>query len=80
MPKIKEELKEITAVETEFKPEPVVIENKEVKKVKLISRNDFDTFVKYYDQEFCISPRGEVICNEEGIKNTLPAGIFKLTI
>ena len=46
-------------VEVQVEKEQPATEEKKIKKVKLISRNDFDVFIKYYDQEFCISPRGK---------------------
>lgn len=50
------------------------------KKVKLVNRNDYDVFISYYRQEFAVSPQGEVVCDEEGIPNTLPKGVFKLNV
>lgn len=67
-------------VEVQVEKEQPATKEKKIKKVKLISRNDFDVFIKYYDQEFCISPRGEVVCDEQGIKSTLPTGIFKVSV
>ena len=65
---VKEEIKEV------IKP------TKEETKIKLVNRNDYDVFIKYRDQEFCISPRGEVVCNETELQEDLPNGVFKLTI
>ena len=66
---VKEEIKEV------IKPK-----KEEVTKTKLVNRNDYDVFIKYRDQEFCISPRGEVVCNETELQEDLPNGVFKLTI
>lgn len=66
---VKEEIKEV------IKPT-----KEEVTKIKLVNRNDYDVFIKYRDQEFCISPRGEVVCNETELQEDLPNGVFKLTI
>nr|DAY41679.1 MAG TPA: hypothetical protein [Caudoviricetes sp.] len=65
----KEEIKEV------IKPT-----KEETTKIKLVNRNDYDVFIKYRDQEFCISPRGEVICNADELQEDLPNGVFKLTI
>lgn len=86
MPKIKtnediatnEDKVEDVVIKEEFKE--VVKPSKEVTKIKLVNRNDYDVFIKYRDQEFCISPRGEVICNETELQEDLPNGVFKLTI
>ncbi|MGP1493862.1 MAG: hypothetical protein ACTTIS_00730 [Streptobacillus sp.] len=66
---IKEEIKEV------IKPT-----KEEITKIKLVNRNDYDVFIKYRDQEFCISPRGDVICNVDELQEDLPNGVFKLTI
>ena len=66
---VKEEIKEV------IKPT-----KEEVTKIKLVNRNDYDVFIKYRDQEFCISPRGEVVCNADELQEDLPNGVFKLTI
>lgn len=66
---IKEEIKEV------IKPT-----KEEITKIKLVNRNDYDVFIKYRDQEFCISPRGDVICNADELQEDLPNGVFKLTI
>lgn len=86
MPKIKtnediatnEDKVEDVVIKEEFKE--VAKPSKEVTKIKLVNRNDYDVFIKYRDQEFCISPRGEVICNETELQEDLPNGVFKLTI
>lgn len=65
----KEEIKEV------IKPT-----KEEITKIKLVNRNDYDVFIKYRDQEFCISPRGDVICNADELQEDLPNGVFKLTI
>lgn len=64
---IKEEIKEVI--------QPL----EEVTKIKLVNRNDYDVFIKYRDQEFCISPRGEVVCDDK-LQEDLPSGVFKLNI
>ena len=66
---VKEEIKEV------IKPT-----KEEVTKTKLVNRNDYDVFIKYRDHEFCISPRGEVVCNADELQEDLPNGVFKLTI
>lgn len=65
----KEEIKEV------IKPT-----KEEITKIKLVNRNDYDVFIKYRDQEFCISPRGDVVCNADELQEDLPNGVFKLTI
>lgn len=87
MPKIKtnediatnEDKVEDVVIKEEFK-EVIKPSKEDVTKIKLVNRNDYDVFIKYRDQEFCISPRGEVICNETELQEDLPNGVFKLTI
>lgn len=72
--------KDIETIDEEL---PVEIKHQEVKKenkqIRLVNRNDEDVFVKYYNTEFCISPRGEVVAEENGLTN-LPEGVFKLKL
>ena len=84
MPKIKTtedittEENKVEVVNEEIKE--VIQPKTESTKTKLVNRNDYDVFIKYRDQEFCISPRGEVVCNESELQEDLPNGVFKLTI